>query len=96
MKTVGILCFFLMVFGMFGCRSREHLRADFAKSNRENFSRQRIHKEAAKESPIGLDSEEAAIVHKTYRKQIGGESAAEPKDSPTRVLLLQEPADAKK
>ena len=46
--------------------------------------KQRVHRTAALGSPTGLDSEEAALIHESYRKNLGGSEAK----GSDRVLLL--------
>lgn len=76
----------------FGCGPREHIRGDFGAATHAFFQRQKIFAEAAQGAPRGLDSEEAALIHGTYRKQLGGKTEA-PKEPSTKVLLLEEDAD---
>jgi hypothetical protein len=78
-----------------GCGPREHIRPDFGKYTHQYWARQQIWHEPAKGSPLGLDSEEAAVINASYRKSIGGAAAQEAAGSPSRVLLLQEGPDVK-
>jgi hypothetical protein len=76
------------------CGSREHMRKDHGRARAEFDQRQRIAAEPAQGAAIGLDSEEAGIILKTYRKTIGEKDAGGPKEAPPRVLILEEPKDA--
>jgi hypothetical protein len=72
-----------------GCASREHIRPDHGEKTRAFLAKQRVHPEAAREHPRGLDSEESAIIHATYRKNLGGTSKTD-KKSPSRVLIVED------
>jgi hypothetical protein len=72
-----------------GCGGREHLSDDYGVNTHRYFMRQRVHAVAARDNPKGLDSEEAAMIQAGYRKDMGG-SVAEPKESPSKVLIVQE------
>lgn len=83
---------FLLIIGSLfvGCTYVEHLRDDHAKQNRLFFARQKVFPEAAKGNPMGLDSEEATVIHAKYNKQLS-EGTRTPAPEPARVLLLKEP-----
>ncbi len=90
----GICVLGLLTVGA-ACGPREHIRPDFGKYTHEYLARQQIFREAAKGSPLGLDSEEAAVINSAYRKNMGAAGAQEAAGSPSRVLLLQENPDVK-
>lgn len=63
-----------------GCGFREHTRDNHGKNTRAFFSAQQA--KAKQGKTTGLDSEEAALVHKSYRKVLdpsGGEAPPESK-----------------
>jgi hypothetical protein len=66
------------------------MRDDYGKEVHEFYAKQRAYAHATGEAPTGLDSEEAAGIHGSYRKSIAGNTAA-PEDSNSRVLLLRDP-----
>lgn len=76
------------------CAPVEHMRPDFGKLTQAFFEQQRVYPEASKEKPTGLDTEEAAIVHKKYRQTMGEERARS--EAPAQVLLLQQPKERKR
>lgn len=69
-----------------GCGPRENIREDFGKSMKTAFLIQRVWPAAATGNPLGLDSEEAAMIQGTYRKDIGGEGAKT--EEKNKVLIL--------
>jgi hypothetical protein len=73
-----------------GCASREHIDPNYGVRTRTFYERQRVYSQASRDNPQGLDSEEAAIIHGTYRKKLGGEKKSEEKESPSRVLILDD------
>lgn len=91
MRAVGlaVACAGLLALGG-GCADREHLRKDYGRRFHQRLIKQRIYRTAASGIPKGLDSEEAALIHAGYRKQMGGRQAREPSDSPAKVLLVQD------
>jgi hypothetical protein len=82
-------CLVLLLVFLTGCASREHMRPDFGEKTKTYFAKQHVHQEASTKPPMGLDSEEAAIVQSTYRKNLGKQSGAATKDPGAKVLLLQ-------
>ena len=70
------------------CANREHMREDFGERTREFKTRQRVHPDAAKGSPTGLDSEEAAMIHRGYRGAMGGGTTKQ--GGADRVLVLED------
>ena len=78
-----------------GCHS-EHLAPNFGVKTRTFFAKQRVYPAAAESNPSGLDSEESALIHASYRKDMGGSGKAEPKESPSRVLIVQENKQSEK
>jgi len=84
-----LICSALLV-SLVGCANREHMRDDYGKEVREFYAKQRVYAQAVPEPPTGLDSEEAAGIHASYRKSIAGSTAA-PADANARVLMLREP-----
>lgn len=73
------------------CGSRVHLGPNQGRQTHAFVEAQRIRPQAVQGTPTGLDSEEAALVHRAYRKSLGATTAAERSDSPARVLVLEEP-----
>jgi hypothetical protein len=78
-----------------GCHS-EHLGPNYGVRTRAFFAKQRVHPTAARDNPSGLDSEESALIHASYRKNMGGKGTAEPKESPSRVLIVEENKESEK
>lgn len=75
------------------CANREHIRDDFGAKARGFLQKQHVYTTAATGSPTGLDSEEAALIQQTYRKDMGGgEAAAEESD---QVLVIEQPKAGK-
>jgi hypothetical protein len=62
---------------------------NYGTSTRTFFAKQRVYFDPSEETPTGLDSEEAALVHAAYRKSMGDDKRTA-KDPASRVLLLQE------
>jgi hypothetical protein len=77
------------------CGPRPHLSPDYGRATEAWLREQRISTRPEPGSPLGLDSEEASTVLKGYRKQMGG-GGEEAKDSPSRVLLLQDTKETPK
>ena len=75
------------------CAPVEHMRPDFGKLSQAFFQQQRVYPEASKDKPTGLDTEEAAIILKQYRANMGETRAAA--QEPAQVLLLKEPKEKK-
>ena len=73
-----------------GCGGREHIDPNYGVRTHHYFERQRVFARAAEDNPKGLDSEEAALIQTSYRKDMGGSGRDEPKESPSKVLLVQE------
>ncbi len=95
MKLILFSAFLFASIGLLlGCGPREHLGPNFGKQTRLILEQQPIFANAEKSSPKGLDSEEAAIIHANYRRQLSGDKGQDPKDS-ERVLLLQDEGDGK-
>ena len=88
MKTLGLALMLLAGGALCGCGARVHIHPDHGRASHAYWVKQRLY-EAEKGAPRGLDSEEAALIHQGYRKRSGG-GEVEGKDSPSRVLLLQE------
>lgn len=70
-----------------GCGPRENIREDFGKSMKTAFLIQRVWPAAATGNPLGLDSEEAAMIQSTYRNNMGGKGS-KPAES-NKVLILE-------
>jgi len=73
-----------------GCADRTQIRDEYGQSVRAFYVAQRVHDDAALESPTGLDSEEAALIQQQYRAGMGGGADA-PKSQ--QVLVLEPPKD---
>lgn len=71
-----------------GCARQQHIRKDFGVKTHEFFRRQQA---PSKKAPVGLDSEEAALIHKSYRMSLGNPSGQATRDKGSQVLLVQEP-----
>jgi hypothetical protein len=80
----------LLAVAMMGCANREHIRDDFGERTRMFLAKQRVYPTAAVDSPGGLDSEEASLIHGAYRKSMGGASS-KPVQKSERVLVLEQP-----
>ncbi len=96
MKRIMLIllgCFTLV--GFIGCGPRAHLHPNYGKQNQAFFQRQHVYQEASPGAPLGLDSEEAALINDSYRKQLGGEKTCKDK-APTKVLLVEEKKNNKK
>lgn len=95
MRLILLMLAGLALVALSGCGPRDHIRPDYGHHARQFFTQQHIYQTPEQEPPRGLDSEEAAAIHKGYRKQMLGEEGA--KDTaPSRVLLLEAPKEAKK
>ena len=72
-----------------GCTGREHIRDDYGEHVRLFQSKQRVYAQTTSgdDSTGGLDSEEASVIHKSYRNSMGGKAAAAASGS-NRVLML--------
>jgi hypothetical protein len=78
-----------------GCGRREHMREDFGVYTREAFRRQSQSKNA-KSAVGGLDSEEAALIHLSYRRTLGDKTVSSQKEEPAQILLLNPKSDTRK
>jgi hypothetical protein len=76
--------------GAGGCGPRAHIRAGYGKEVRQAKTRQ-VAWPASTATPLGLDSEEAAIIHASYRKQLGRGSQDETVRSGASILIVEEP-----
>lgn len=88
-----LLVTLLMALGMafISCTVRDHRLTDYGKHSREFFARQHVFSEGAVETPSGLDSEEAAAIHGSYRQSLaGGKGRQSARDDSAKVLLLRE------
>ncbi|MFT3926086.1 MAG: hypothetical protein QM778_26315 [Myxococcales bacterium] len=72
-----------------GCQ-REHMSDNYGRRSREFNARQHVYAEASQGSPRGLDSEEASLIHQSYRESLGAEEQSAPAPEPSKVLLLQD------
>lgn len=95
MKILGYALMLIVGGALSGCGARLHIHPDHGRASYGYWIQQRLYAEAEKGSPRGLDSEEAAIIHASYRKQHGA-APAEAKHSASRVLLLQEDKGGKR
>lgn len=86
LKQLVVPLSFLAVSLLAGCGPREHIREDFGRIFRQAFAQQRVWPEAATGNPLGLDSEEASVIHATYRNNLSGGKGAGGGDQ--KVLLL--------
>ena len=66
-----------------GCSRREHIREDHGVQTREFFDRQA--RAAGSGEAQGLDSEEAALIHESYRQTLGQRSRRT-QESPMLIL----------
>ena len=73
---------------------REHMSDNHGRQSREFYARQHVYADAAKGSPRGLDSEEAALIQESYRQSLGAEprSGGTPPEA-SKVLMLQDDDD---
>lgn len=85
----GIVWFLMIVFTLLAvaCGSREHMETDYGHRSAEFWKRQKVYADVQQETPKGLDSEEAALVHAGYRKDMGG--GQQPQQA-SKVLLLED------
>lgn len=79
----------LAAFVFSSCASRENMSPNYGERTKAFFAAQHVHSEAAKGSPAGLDSEEAYIIHASYKKGIGGKKG-KIKETGAQVLVLKE------
>ena len=70
-----------------GCSRREHIRADYGEPSRAWFHAQALATE--REQATGLDSEEAAMIHRSYRSALGRDGGRAQDQS--QVLIIEEP-----
>lgn len=72
-----------------GCARREHIRPDHGETSRQWHEAQRAATEVGPAS--GLDSEEAAAIHESYRRVLTGDAPDTRDDS--EILILEEGRD---
>jgi hypothetical protein len=70
------------------CAGRAHLTNDFGDRSREHFAQQHVNPEPSTDTPAGLDSEEAEIIHGEYRKNLGATQKSASR-SGARVLVVE-------
>lgn len=75
---------------------REHMSDQHGRRSREFFARQHVYADATAGSPKGLDSEEAALIQRSYRESLGAEERSAPGADASQVLLLQEGGHGKR
>ncbi|MBN2526279.1 MAG: hypothetical protein JXR76_07790 [Deltaproteobacteria bacterium] len=73
-----------------GCTSRQHMDLNYGHSNAAALASQRVYPGSSSAQPNGLDSEEAAIVHDSYRRSIGKKGSSKGSSEPARVLLIED------
>jgi len=95
MKRMITLLAVLAALPLAACGAREHIRSNHGINSANFHARQRVAAEPASGSPLGLDSEEASIVHRTYRKTIGDPAGAASREPAARVLLIEEPSNGR-
>ncbi len=85
----GIVWFLFGVFAILAasCGSREHMASEYGNRSDEYWKRQKVYADVQSETPKGLDSEEAALVQASYRKDMGG--GGQPQQT-SKVLLLED------
>jgi hypothetical protein len=71
-----------------GCARREHIRADYGEPSRAWFQAQA--RATERDRADGLDSEEAALIHQSYRGVLGRGGARAQDQS--QVLIIEEPS----
>jgi hypothetical protein len=86
-NQLNLLILGSMAFLFVACAGREHIREDHGKTNSEWYAKQRVHAKGSTDQQSGLDSEEAALIHKQYRIIIGGGAAPQAK---SQVLIVDE------
>ena len=72
------------------CADREHIRDDYGQHVRAFQNRQRVYAQAAVGAPTGLDSEESAVIHKSYTTGLSGKAGTATQND-SRVLILGDP-----
>ena len=96
-SRIKTLCFASLLCGLASfssaCADREHIRDDYGQRVRAFQAKQRVYARAASGSLNGLDSEESAAIHKSYRSGLSGASAGGGRDD-SRVLILGEQSNA--
>jgi hypothetical protein len=95
MKRMITLLVVLAALPLASCGARAHIRANHGVNSANFHARQRVAAEPASGSPLGLDSEEAAIVQRTYRKSIGDPGGTASREPAARVLLIEEPSNGR-
>lgn len=70
------------------CSRQAHIRDDFGVQTRQFFDRQAG--AAEKGDSQGLDSEEASLIHQSYRKNMGSPSGPTRSDPRSSVLILED------
>ena len=94
MKTLCFASFVCaLATGSSACANREHIRDDYGQHVRAFQTKQRVYAHAATGTPNGLDSEESAAIHKSYRSGLSGANAGGGRDD-SRVLILGEQSNA--
>jgi hypothetical protein len=87
MRTLAFVVL-LAATGLGACGSRAHLSPSFGRANRQAFERQAIDPYAGyrHQSVGGLDSQEAAIVATTHRRNLTPKGTATPADEPLIIV----------
>lgn len=76
--------------GLAACGPRDTIRPDQGDSTRAWKAKQRVNPAPAEGQPAGLDSEEAAAIHATYKDSLGGGGGKSSNDSGSRVMILSD------
>lgn len=78
------------------CADREHIRDDYGQRVRTFPAMQRVYAQAAVGTPTGLDSEESAVIHKSYRAGLSGKAGGGGAREGSRVLILGDAANERR
>lgn len=87
MRTLGFIVL-LAATGLAACGDRTHLSPSFGRANHQSFQRQAIDPLAGSkpQSVGGLDSQEAAIVAATHRRNLSPKGTTTPADEPLIIV----------
>lgn len=85
---LGLVLLGGMVF--LGCASRQHMSPDYGNSAEAVLEAERVYPSSSNHQPDGLDSEEAAIVHDSYRRSISHKDSSASGQNASKVLLIED------
>jgi hypothetical protein len=88
-KRINVVMALACAGSMAACSGHRSLTRDFGKANGAWRERQRVNKGEVSEPVSGLDSQEAAIIAKAYRRSLDPKGEKTDRQQP-QVMILQE------